>query len=361
MGIGSYAGGINRGIQNGVNISLALRADKRAEANQKIGIQRQEKADSRADTLYAQSQEDRDSKSKVDALNSRLSGYALKLSSFGSIDDVDSQTLTGIYKQEGMFDDLAKPNQVNFHIADYSDGKTKGKVIQFNQKDENGNLITNKDGSPKWFSVTEGRGTTDNGVVMPAGYMVSNAFAKMVGQGADGKAALSLYDKKLGEREKLALQHQYKLEEKKLGVGAKPTYKTDADGNTFAIIGNEAVPVQVPSSNETIQQRQMNAQADALAQGVPETLVRPANQFDVPRTDVLQQAPKKAFTDKVISDETGNERIVRVYDDPNKPAEYINAPTSNATAETPPIQGAQKAPDGKWYIERNGKYFEVAQ
>lgn len=28
-------------------------------------------------------------------------------------------------------------------------------------------------------------------------------------------------------------------------------------------------------------------------------------------------------------------------------------------SEVPPVQGAQKAPDGKWYIEQNGAYYEV--
>jgi hypothetical protein len=46
--------------------------------------------------------------------------------------------------------------------------------------------------------------------------------------------------------------------------------------------------------------------------------------------------------------------------DPNAPAQS-GTTTPQSSPSTPPIRGARKAPDGKWYIQRGDKYFRVDQ
>ncbi len=333
MGLGSYAGGISRGIQNGVNIGLALRADKRTEANDKLGIQRMEKADDRqaiaddrATTLFNQKLEDREEKERLSAINRSMKSAAFMSGRAGGPKGLLASEFTDIGLQSGALPAILKPNQTNPRYSPFktADGQER-MIIQFNQKGEDGELILDDKGQAKWFAVSEGRGTNDKGVLFTKEEIFNHNIAAYIEQGGDLSVAESLFNKGMTEREKIALKHGFKIAEQnndaknklkgnRSGAGVKPTYKTDANGNTFAIFGNKAVPVQVPASNRTIRQRKESAQADALAQGVPDALLRPVEQFNVPRTDVLQQTPKKAFTDRVISDETGNARVVREYD-----------------------------------------------
>ena len=40
---------------------------------------------------------------------------------------------------------------------------------------------------------------------------------------------------------------------------------------------------------------------------------------------------------------------------PEKPKGKVSVDDGNA----PPMEGAKKAPDGNWYVEKNGKFFRV--
>jgi len=70
-----------------------------------------------------------------------------------------------------------------------------------------------------------------------------------------------------------------------------------------------------------------------------------------------REAGRGTVSETVTKDEEGKETKSVTTTKIPKPA----APGKTADTNNPPVPNAKKAPDGKWYVEQGGKYFEVKQ
>lgn len=82
--------------------------------------------------------------------------------------------------------------------------------------------------------------------------------------------------------------------------------------------------------------------AKVPARDSQEVLNAPVNQEDDHYLGVLRDVAAKAADARVTGGKAGSD-----------------APAPKAKTDAPPVAGATKAPDGNWYIQKNGKWFKV--
>lgn len=158
------------------------------------------------------------------------------------------------------------------------------------------------------------------------------------------------------------LRSNVTLDMDQLGKFQRPGYDVAADMAMQGVLGDD--PVQYNRANAFMEGKTYEPVRHVGGAFVPSGVALGDEDFTAVPTPINAERIDKMQSDAAATQRRADASVdasraladVRRRTDPNRPR---GGGKPAASSETPPVKGARKAPDGKWYVQKDGRYYRV--